>query len=94
MSASGSNDGARANALYRELNHRQDELVVQGIADHLLRREIKGRKAVIDAELEQMRAKIKKEDCQKLAIGAYTLYANYPSYDDIATCEQRSFFHG
>jgi hypothetical protein len=49
---------ARANALYRELNHRQDELVVQGIADHLLRREIKERKAVIDAELEQMRAKM------------------------------------
>lgn len=49
---------ARANALYRELNHRQDELVAQGVADHLLRREIKERKAVIDAELEQMRAKM------------------------------------
>jgi hypothetical protein len=49
---------ARANALYRELNHRQDELVTQGVADHFLRREIKERKAVIDAELEQMRAKM------------------------------------
>ncbi len=49
---------ARSNQLYRELNHRQDELVAQGMADHLLRREIKERKAVIDAELEQIRAKM------------------------------------
>jgi hypothetical protein len=49
---------ARADALYRVLNHRQDELVAQGVADHLLRREIKERKAIIDAELEQMRAKM------------------------------------
>jgi hypothetical protein len=49
---------ARANALYRALNHRQDELVAQGVANHLLRREIKERKAVIDAELEQMRARM------------------------------------
>ncbi len=49
---------ARSGKLYRELNHRQDELVTQGMADHLLRREIKERKAVIDAELEQMRAKM------------------------------------
>lgn len=49
---------ARADELYRELNHRQDELVAQGLADHLLRREIKERKAVVDAELEQMRAKM------------------------------------
>jgi hypothetical protein len=34
------------------------ELEVQGMADHLLRREIKERKAVIDAELEEMRAKM------------------------------------
>src|SRR5260221_6031663 len=58
MSASGNNDGARANALYRELNHRQDELVTQGVADHLLQREIKERKTVIDAELEQMRTRM------------------------------------
>ena len=49
---------ARANALYRELNHRQDELVTQGVADHLLQREIKERKTVIDAELEQMRTRM------------------------------------
>ncbi len=49
---------ARADALYRELNHRQDELVAQGVADHLLRREIKEHKVVIDTELEQMRAKM------------------------------------
>jgi hypothetical protein len=48
---------ARSDKLYRELNHRQDELVAQGMADHLLRREIKERKAVIDAELEQIRVK-------------------------------------
>jgi hypothetical protein len=30
---------------------------MQGMADHLLRREIKARKAVIDAELEQLRVK-------------------------------------
>jgi len=48
----------RADQLYRELNRRQDELVAQGVADHLLRREIKERKAVIDTELEQMRAKM------------------------------------
>jgi len=49
---------ARSDQLYCELNHRQDELVAQGMADHLLRREIKERKAVIDAELEQMRARM------------------------------------
>jgi hypothetical protein len=47
-----------ADQLYRGLNHRQDELVAQGVADHLLRREIKERKAVIDAELERLRAKM------------------------------------
>ncbi len=49
---------ARADQLYRELTHHQDELVAQGVADYLLRREIKERKAVIDAELEQMRVKM------------------------------------
>ncbi len=47
-----------ADQLYRELNHRQDELVKQEVADHLLRREIKERKAVIEASLEQMRARV------------------------------------
>jgi len=41
MSASGSSESGRADQLYRELNHRQDELVAQGVADHLLRRERK-----------------------------------------------------
>ncbi len=49
---------ARADQLYRELNHRQDESVAQGVEDHLLKREIKERKAMIDAELEQMRTKM------------------------------------
>ncbi len=35
----------------------QSTLELQGVADHVLRREIKERKAVIDAELEQIRAK-------------------------------------
>lgn len=48
----------RADQLYHELNHRQDELVAQGVADHLLRRKIKERKAVIDAELEQIRVRM------------------------------------
>jgi hypothetical protein len=49
---------ARADQLYRDLNHRQDKLAAEGVADHLLRREIKERKAVVDAELEQMRVKM------------------------------------
>ncbi len=48
----------RANDLYRVLNQRQDELVAQGVADHLLRREIKERKAAADAEIEQMQTKM------------------------------------
>jgi hypothetical protein len=47
-----------ADQLYHELNHRQGELEIQAVADHLLRREIKERKAVIEAELEPMRAKM------------------------------------
>jgi hypothetical protein len=47
----------RANELYRELGLYQSTLELQGVADHGLRREIKERKAVIDAELEQIRAK-------------------------------------
>jgi hypothetical protein len=43
--------------LYRELGLYQTTLELQGVADHLLRREIKERKAVIDAELEQIRIK-------------------------------------
>src|SRR5207249_1977689 len=48
---------SRADELYRELGLYQSTLELQEVADHLLRREIKARKAVIDAELEQIRAK-------------------------------------
>ncbi len=48
---------SRADELYRELGLYQTTLELQGVADHLLRREIKERKAVIDAELEQIRIK-------------------------------------
>jgi len=49
---------SRADELYRELGRYQTTLELQEVADHLLRREIKERKAVIDAELEQMRSKM------------------------------------
>jgi hypothetical protein len=49
---------SRADALYRELGMYQTTLEMQGVADHLLRREIKERKAVIDAELEPIRSKM------------------------------------
>jgi hypothetical protein len=48
---------SRADELYRELGLYQSTLELQGMADYLLRRKIKERKAVIDAELEQLRAK-------------------------------------
>jgi hypothetical protein len=48
---------SRADTLYRELGRYQATLELQGVADHLLRREIKERKAVIDVELEQIRIK-------------------------------------
>lgn len=48
---------SRSNELYRELGLYQSTLEEQGVADHVLRREIKERKAVIDAELEQIGAK-------------------------------------
>jgi len=47
----------RTDKLYRELGQYQTTLELQEVADHILRREIKARKAVIDAELEQIRAK-------------------------------------
>ena len=47
----------RADELYRELGLYQSTLELRGVADYVLRREIKERKAVIDAELEQIRAK-------------------------------------
>jgi hypothetical protein len=48
---------SRADELYRELGRYQTTLELQGVADHVLRREIKERKAVIDAELEQIRVR-------------------------------------
>jgi len=48
---------SRADELYRELGLYQTTLEFQGVADHVLRREIKERKTVIDAELEQIRVK-------------------------------------
>lgn len=49
---------AQTEHLYRDLNHRQDKLVAQGVADYVLRRKIKERKAGVDAELDQMRARM------------------------------------
>ena len=49
---------SRADELYRELGRYQTTLEMQGVADHALRRDLKERKAVIDAELEQIRSKM------------------------------------
>lgn len=48
---------SRADELYRELGLYQSTLELQEVADHVLRRQIKERKAIIDAELELIRAK-------------------------------------
>ncbi len=48
---------SRSKELYQELWAYQRTLEEQGIADHVLRREVKERKAVADAELEQLRIK-------------------------------------
>jgi len=45
---------ARGEVLYRGLNERVFALEEQGMADHLVRREIKERKATIDAELQEL----------------------------------------
>jgi len=45
---------ARGEILYRGLNERMFALEEQGLADHLVRREIKERKATIDAELQEL----------------------------------------
>jgi hypothetical protein len=47
----------RSKELYQELWAYQRTLEEQGIADHVLRREVKERKAIADAELEQLRVK-------------------------------------
>jgi hypothetical protein len=46
---------SRSKELYQELWAYQRTLEEQGIADHVLRREVKERKTVADAELEQLR---------------------------------------
>jgi hypothetical protein len=48
---------SRSDELYRELGLYQSTLELQGVADYVLRQQIKERKALIDAELEQIRAK-------------------------------------
>ncbi len=48
---------SRSKELYQELWAYQRTLEEQEVADHVLRREIKERKAVVDAELEQLRVK-------------------------------------
>ena len=48
---------SRSKELYQELWAYQRTLEEQGIADHVLRREVKERKAVADAELEELRIK-------------------------------------
>jgi len=48
---------SQSRELYQELWTYQRVLEEQGVADHVLRREVKERKAVADAELEQLRIK-------------------------------------
>jgi hypothetical protein len=43
--------------LYRALNDQQDALVAQGLADYVIRRTIRERKAEIDAELSALRSR-------------------------------------
>ena len=49
---------SRADELYRELGLSQTTLELQEVANHVVRREIKERKAFIDAELEQIWTKV------------------------------------
>jgi hypothetical protein len=48
---------SRADELYRELGLYQSTLELQEVADYVLRRQIKERKAIIEAELEPIRVK-------------------------------------
>lgn len=48
---------SRSKELYRELWAYQRTLEEQGVADHVLRQQVKERKAVVDTELEQLRFK-------------------------------------
>jgi hypothetical protein len=47
----------RSKELYQELRAYQRTLEEQGVADHVLRQQVKERKAIADAELEQLRVK-------------------------------------
>jgi hypothetical protein len=47
----------RGEMLYRELNDQQDALVAQGIAEYVIRRTIRERKAEIDADLSALRSR-------------------------------------
>jgi hypothetical protein len=55
----------RSDELERELGLYQSTLESQGDADHILQREIKARKAVIDLELEQIRTKERRASEQR-----------------------------
>ena len=48
---------SRSKELYQDLWAYQRTLEEQGVANHVLRREVKERKAIADAELEQLRIK-------------------------------------
>ncbi len=48
---------SRSKALYQDLWVYQRTLEEQGLADHMLRQQVKERKAIADAELEQLRVK-------------------------------------
>jgi hypothetical protein len=48
---------SQSRELYQELWAYQRTLEEQGVADHVLRRQVKERKAIADAELEQLRSK-------------------------------------
>jgi len=48
---------SRSKELYQDLWAYQRTLGEQGVADHVLRRQVKERKAIADAELEQLRSK-------------------------------------
>ncbi len=56
---------ARGETLYRGLNERMFALEEQGMADHVVRREIKERKAAIDAELQELWQRIYRIDARQ-----------------------------
>jgi hypothetical protein len=56
---------ARGETLYRGLNERMFALEEQGMADYLVRREIKERKATIDAELQELWQRVYRVDARQ-----------------------------